>query len=181
MRRLIKAPSPAMVIACIALFAAMTTVGYAGVKVGAAQIARNAVTGKHVKNKSLTKKDFAGSVRAPQGARGPQGAAGPQGTPGQAGKDGFASLTHKERVVNVRPGLRSFDIDCPSGERPISFGGASGVDFSSIQVLNSRPNPILNATGWTVEILHGGLSADYVSLHVFCAPVDKLVNVGESS
>jgi hypothetical protein len=34
MRKLIKLPSPALVIACIALFAAMTTAGNAGVKVG---------------------------------------------------------------------------------------------------------------------------------------------------
>ncbi len=169
MRKLIKLPSPALVIACIALFAAMTTAGYAGVKVGAAQIVQSSITGKHVKNKSLTKKDFKGKLRGPRGAAGP------------AGKNGFVSLAHKEKVVRIGgPGLHRFTVECPAGERPISFGGLSGADFSSTDVKNSRPNPTLNATGWYVEIYNGVLNPDFVSLHLTCAPVDQLKNVGES-
>ena len=100
MRKLIKLPSPALVIACVALFAAMTTAGYAGVKVGAAQIVQSSITGMHVKNKSLTKKDFKGKLRGPRGATGPAGA-GPAGPAGPAGKNGFVSLTHKEKVVGI--------------------------------------------------------------------------------
>lgn len=181
MRKLIKLPSPALVIACIALFAAMTTAGYAGVKVGAAQIVQSSITGKHVKNKSLTKKDFKGKLRGPRGATGPAGATGQPGPAGPAGKNGFVSLTHKEKVVRIGgPGLHRFTVECPAGERPISFGGLSGADFSSTDVKKSRPNPTLNATGWYVEIYNGVLNPDFVSLHLTCAPVDQLKNVGES-
>lgn len=48
-------------------------------------------------------------------------------------------------------------------------------------VRNSRPNPTLDATGWYVEIHNGVLNSDFVSLHLTCAPVDQLKNVGENA
>jgi hypothetical protein len=51
-------PSPAMVVALIALFMAMGGVGYAAATIGSAQIKNNSVRGKDVKNYSLTGKDI---------------------------------------------------------------------------------------------------------------------------
>ncbi len=85
-------PSPAIVIACIALMVALGGTGYAAVRlpansVGTAQIKNSAVTSLKVKNGSLLRADFkAGQVPAgAAGAVGPAGPAGPAGAAGPAG------------------------------------------------------------------------------------------------
>jgi hypothetical protein len=88
-------PSPALVVALLALFVALGGTGYAALalpknsvgtkqlKKGAVKnsdIAGNAVTGSKVKSRSLSASDFkVGS--APPGPRGPQGAQGAPGNP----------------------------------------------------------------------------------------------------
>jgi hypothetical protein len=85
-------PSPAIVIACLALFVALAGTGYAAVRlpansVGTAQIKNSAVNSLKVKNGSLLRADFkAGQV--PAGPAGPAGAAGPAGPAGAAGPAG---------------------------------------------------------------------------------------------
>jgi hypothetical protein len=88
-------PSPAMVIACLALAFSLTGTAVATVatvgrnSVGTPQLKNNAVTTKKVKNGSLLRADFkAGQV--PAGARGPAGPAGPAGPTGPAGAAGPA-------------------------------------------------------------------------------------------
>lgn len=82
-------PSPATVIACIALVVALGGTGYAAVtlpanSVGTAQLKKNAVTSLKVKNGSLLSADFkAGQI--PAGPAGPAGAAGQAGAAGPAG------------------------------------------------------------------------------------------------
>ena len=76
-------PSPAMVVACIALVFAMTGAGYAAGMlgpntVGTKQLKKNAVISSKVKNHSLLAADFK-SGQLPRGAQGPQGAQGPPG------------------------------------------------------------------------------------------------------
>jgi hypothetical protein len=85
-------PSPAMVIACIALVFAMTGAGYAAGMlgpntVGTKQLKKNAVISTKVKNRSLLAVDFkSGQLpRGAQGPQGPQGAQGPQGVQGPPG------------------------------------------------------------------------------------------------
>ena len=75
-RRWIGIPSPAMVVACLALAVALSGVGYAAVavprnSVGTAQLKRNAVTSLKVKNNALTGADIneAQLGRVPSAAR----------------------------------------------------------------------------------------------------------------
>lgn len=85
-------PSPAMVVACIALVFAMTGAGYAaGVigpnTIGTRQLKKNAVVSAKIKNRSLLAVDFkAGQL--PRGAQGPAGPAGTAGAPGAPGAQG---------------------------------------------------------------------------------------------
>jgi hypothetical protein len=102
-------PSPAMVVACLALIVALGGTSVAAVtaiprnSVGTPQLRAQAVTGSKVKNGTLatadvkdgtlTAADFlAGQVPSgptgPQGNPGPQGATGPQGSPGPQGEPG---------------------------------------------------------------------------------------------
>lgn len=85
-------PSPALVVASIALTVSLGGVGYAATRlprnsVGALQLRNNAVSSAKVKNHSLKSADFArGVVR--QGARGAAGPQGPAGGTGPAGPQG---------------------------------------------------------------------------------------------
>jgi hypothetical protein len=85
-------PSPALVIACIALAIALSGVGYAAVtlprnSVGAAQLKANAVNSTKVKNRSLKADDFA-LGQLPAGPMGLPGMPGAPGAPGPAGPQG---------------------------------------------------------------------------------------------
>jgi hypothetical protein len=83
-------PTPAMVVACIALTVALGGTGYAATvlprnSVGPAQLQNNAVTSLKVKNFSLSRQDFKpGQLAA--GPQGPAGAAGPAGPAGPAAR-----------------------------------------------------------------------------------------------
>jgi hypothetical protein len=99
----VRRPSPALVVAVIALFVALGGTGYAAFKlpnnsVGANQIKDGAVGSSEVRDRSLLSSDFKqGQLPAgPQGpmgatgATGAQGLTGPQGENGIAGRDGAA-------------------------------------------------------------------------------------------
>jgi hypothetical protein len=93
MRRILRhRPSPAMVIACIALTVALGGTSYAAVtlprgSVGTAQLKKNAVVSAKVKNRSLLAVDFKRG-QLPRGARGPQGPSGATGATGATGAKG---------------------------------------------------------------------------------------------
>jgi hypothetical protein len=87
-------PSPAIVIACVALLLALGGVSYAATalprnSVGTAQLKNNSVTSGKVKNHSLLRADFK-SGQIPAGPAGPVGPAGPAGTAGARGPTGPA-------------------------------------------------------------------------------------------
>jgi hypothetical protein len=94
LRARLRRPTPATVIALVALFVALGGTGYAALKlpknsVGTAQLKNNAVTGAKVKNGSLTAGDFGGTLPAGvQGPVGPKGDAGSNGTNGTNGTKG---------------------------------------------------------------------------------------------
>jgi hypothetical protein len=92
--------SPALVVSVLALVLALTG-GAVAAGITGRQIINSTITGKDVKNRSLTKADFRGSVRGPRGYQGPRGSQGPGGVAG---------------VSSVNGAVRSY----PSGD----FGGA---------------------------------------------------------
>src|SRR5919108_370841 len=100
-------PSPAMVIACIALAVALGGTSYAAAtlarnSVGTKQLKKNAVISSKVKNRSLLAVDFkAGQLpRGAQGPAGPTGATGATGATGPIGpSDAFS--TYNNSFVNL--------------------------------------------------------------------------------
>ena len=85
-KRFARRPSPAMVVACIALGIALSGTGYAVTvlpknSVGTLQLKNDAVVSAKVKQGSLRANDFAAGQL-------PAGPAGPPGTPGQPGPKG---------------------------------------------------------------------------------------------
>ena len=135
----LRRPSPAMVVACAALAAALGGTSYATVlqvpkasvgtvqlKTGAVttkKLASNAVTAAKVRNGSLLKADF-GPGQLPAGATGPQG---PAGAPG---------VSAVERVEASSPNNSTtpkvVQIACPAGKRLL--GGGARVNGGSPKV-----------------------------------------------
>src|SRR5438105_3055276 len=111
--------SPAMTIACIALFAALAGTSAAVVaipvaSIGTAQLKNNSVTSSKVKDHSLLKTDFALgqlplALKGPAGpagltgATGPAGPAGPAGPIGPAGPAGAVSGTAGGDLTGTYP------------------------------------------------------------------------------
>jgi hypothetical protein len=96
-RRGLHKPSPAMLVALLALFVALGGTSYAALQlapnsVGGKHLKRNAVTSPKVKPGSLLLSDFRASqrssLRGPQGPEGQQGAQGAQGPQGAQGAQG---------------------------------------------------------------------------------------------
>src|SRR5436190_18267065 len=90
--RKLRRPSPALVVASIALAIALGGTGYAALKlpansVGTAQLKTASVTSIKVKNHTLKKVDFKPG-ELPAGARGPRGDRGPVGPAGAGGPAG---------------------------------------------------------------------------------------------
>jgi hypothetical protein len=121
MRRIVRhRPSPAMVIACIALAVALGGTSYAAVSlprnsVGTAQLKRNAVNSAKVRNFSLLRVDFRRG-QLPAGPRGPQGPAGAQGAQGGQGAQGIQGP--------AGPGARWATVN-PNGTVARQSGGIS--------------------------------------------------------
>jgi hypothetical protein len=92
MERLRTRLSPAMIVACTALFVSLSGFGYAAIKlpansVGPKQLKKNAVNSAKVKRHSLLSSDFKPG-QLPRGAQGIQGIQGVPGTPGAPGAPG---------------------------------------------------------------------------------------------
>jgi hypothetical protein len=128
-RRWGRLPSPALVVAALALLVALGGTGYAVVgvpknSVGTAQLRSGAVTSAKVRNGSLRTLDLTAAARRAltgrSGPRGPQGPQGPQGAPGLSGVE----LVQAGSLFNSSP-ERTLTVDCPAGKRLV--GGGAGA------------------------------------------------------
>jgi len=134
----IQRPSPALVVACMALFVSLGGVGYAAATIGTSDIKNGAVTGKKIKNKTITGKDIndktIASLRGKAGATGPQGPLGAQGAQGPTGAPGLSGLERVETTVASSAGTSKTETaDCPAGKQAIGGGvrvfAAEGLAF----------------------------------------------------
>jgi hypothetical protein len=165
MRRvLVRRPSPALVVACLALLVALGGTGYATVlnvprnSVGTVNLKNNAVTGPKVRNASLTRADFrAGQLPAgPVGPQGPAGPAGPAGAPG---------LSAVERIdttsVSNSTSPKTASLTCPAGKRLIGGGGRVNATSPNVAIVAAFPDNdnvyratarevVATGTAWTV-------------------------------
>ena len=133
MRKLLRRPSPAMVVACLALLVALggtsvaavnqlgrNTVGPLQLRAGAVtapkirnlnvtnpKIGNNAINSAKVRNRSLLRVDFAPG-QLPAGPVGPQGPAGPTGAAGAAGPAGvIGAITVRTQSSLIGGGIAS--------------------------------------------------------------------------
>jgi hypothetical protein len=171
MRKLLRRPSPAMVVACLALLVALGGTSIAAVNqlvprnsVGTAQLRNNAVTtqkvrngaitGAKVRNRSLRRVDFAPG-QLPAGPTGPQGPAGPAGAAGPAGPQGvIGAITVRTNsvLVNSTPAdahngfyaTQRVSRQCEGNERAISGGTSWSDDDPNLELWTGELEPQLN-------------------------------------
>jgi hypothetical protein len=152
-------PSPALVIACLALGVALGGTSYATVlqvpraSVGTpqlrnsavtnAKLARNAVTSTKVRNGSLVRADFArGALLV--GPAGPTGPAGPAGPPGLSGVERVEVTTTANSTA-----LKTAQMPCPTGKRLLGGGARLNNAPPAVALQQSFPDNdnIFRATG----------------------------------
>src|SRR5215471_16111352 len=126
MSRSLPLPSPAMLVACLALVVALGGTSYAALvtvpvnSVGTQQLKANAVVSSKVKDGSLLATDF----KAGQLPAGPQGPKGDTGDPGPPGLGGYQIVTG--RSIQTNSLYNSVSMSCPSGKKAIGGGGGTG-------------------------------------------------------
>jgi len=177
MKQLWRRPSPAMVVACLALLVALSGTGIAAAtqvarnSIGTPQLKDSAVTNAKIRNnavnsskvaaRSLLRSDFAPG-QLPAGPIGPQGPAGPQGATGPAGPAGvIGAVTVRQASINV-PGsasdagiggpngfwvTRTVNVNCNSGERAMSAGTGWSADANDLELATVYMKPVFTGTG----------------------------------
>ena len=181
-------PSPAVVIASLALLLSLTGTAVAGALITGAQIANNTVATLDLKNNdvrsidvknnnlttldvlngTLRKVDFApGQLQpgpaGPAGPAGPEGPAGPQGAPGLAGLEIVSSTS----PASSNPG-RMVQASCPAGK--VVVGGGGRVAFGESDVALDESFPV-DANTWRVLAYELNATAAVWTLtaHAVCA------------
>jgi hypothetical protein len=165
------APSPAMIVACLALVVALGGVSYAATvlpknSVGATQLKKKAVTtsklranavgSAKVKDGSLLAADF----KAGQLPAGPRGAQGPKGVPGLSG------LVYVQAASPpIAPGaIDGAKATCPAGKKPIAGGG-----------LTEKNTPIVESfpvdNDWSVLVRNDSANPVVLDTYAVCATV----------
>lgn len=169
----IRRPSPALVVAFVALFAAGAGTAGAARLITGKQIKNGSITSSDVKDRSLLRKDFK-SGQLPAGPAGPQGL---PGANGRAGRDGFGTLAYKLGSLDLAsgdPGVAVDSLPCDAGTYPTG-GDAYSEDASG----NLQTNIVIGQTfyigadnrpqGWRA-LLPDPVPADTtVFVDVFCA------------
>ncbi|MEA2386319.1 MAG: hypothetical protein QOJ22_493 [Thermoleophilaceae bacterium] len=138
--RPVRRPSPALVLALVALFSSLASGATAARLVSGKQIAKGTITGKNVKRKSLTGKhvkdgsllavDFKerqlpAGVQGPAGALGAEGPLGPEGARGAEGVAGADGATGSPGAVG--PAGPKGDKGDEGDEGPVGSAGAPGA------------------------------------------------------
>jgi hypothetical protein len=173
--KLLRRPSPALVVSVIALVVALGGTSYAAIvlpanSVGMKQIKKNAVTSAKVKNGSLLSADFragqlpAGATGATgatglKGDKGTNGAAGPAGSPGVKGDPGTPGA----------PGTDGAD----------GTAGTAGVNGAATRVRASKPagdvtvpaNTITFGTAVTIPLAQNGWTQGATETDLFLVRV----------
>lgn len=115
-------PSPAMVVALLALCAALGGSAYAASKINGKNIRNGTISGKKLKNHTITSRKISGATlqalggqRGPAGPRGRRGRTGPKGDKGDGGAVAYARVASDGTIDTGRAkGLTQANMSHPS-------------------------------------------------------------------
>ncbi len=186
----VRIPSPAMIIAVIALLFALSGTAVAGALITGAQIQNNTVSSLDltnntvkavdVQNNSLTTFDVMnGTLRAvdfapgvlkegpagPAGPAGAQGAAGPQGAPGLAGLEIVVAET-----ASNSDSPKQVEALCPAGKQVVGGGGHIYSAATDAALDESYPASTTKWRATAYEVV--GTAANWkIAAYAICAVV----------
>lgn len=182
-----KLPSPAMVVACVALFAALGGSAYA-----AGGLVHEA-TGSATKAKPKPKRGPRGKqgpagpagpqgVPGPKGPTGDKGAQGPKGDTGAAGKQGEAGPAGPVEIRYVEGptltvaagGKEVAQVFCPTGLHPTG-GGMIGTASFGFNIASSAPS---GTNAWIVDAENVAGATRSFNAYVVCASATTVVPIG---
>jgi hypothetical protein len=161
-------PSPAMVIACIALFVALGGTGYAATHF--------ASEGATASKKGKAKR----GPRGPRGHRGPIGPTGPAGPVGAPGKDAFGALVYKKAEASNPNNSQDFvEAACNPGEHVTGGGifsssGALGQDINSSYPSDGSGTGEFGNTAWAGYVDNETGSTRTITAFAICAKVGSV-------
>jgi hypothetical protein len=173
-----KLPSPAIVLAAVALLVALGGTSIAAVtqipraSVGTAQLKANAVTGAKIANSTITSADVRnGSLRRADfgAAQLPAGPAGPQGPAGPPGLSAREQVSAETPQTSVAP--KNATATCPTGKRVIGGGvEVSGAGRGRVTVTENKP---AGDNAWEAEAFEAvaTTAAWKIVVHAICANV----------
>ena len=132
-------------------------------------IKNGTVTSADVKNKSLKAKDFSAraksKLRGPTGATGATGATGPQGAPGISG---FEVVTRTVSIPGVLSGTGTVAAACPAGKKAISATAGYAAPLAGLlSQVTRRSDTAFEATGLNTL----GVLDQVLTLDVVCATI----------
>ena len=155
-------PSPAMVVACLALLVALGGTSYA-----ASQLARNSVGTIHLKNGAVTGiKVRSNTLTGTQIRESGLGRVPSAATATTAGSAPVSRLEYLSAVVSVPGGSSTATrgtVSCPNGLNPTG-GGAKLADPNNGFLLDTNP---VGKTGW--EATAGSGTTQNMTVYVICA------------
>jgi hypothetical protein len=180
----VRTPSPALIVASVALLLSLTGGAVAGAlitgkqikdnSVATADVTNNSLGSVDVKNESITTGDIKnGTLRTVDFASGqlPEGAPGPAGAPGAQGAPGISGLQIVEvSSASSSSSTRQIDVSCPAGKQVIGGGAQLWNAGSDVALDESFPK---DATTWRAtayEVNATGTNWHLVA-HAICATV----------
>ena len=159
-------PRPATVVACVALFVALSGGAWASGIVPLAQHARTADVASNAKK--LGGKTPAQIKASLRGARGPQGIQGIQGIQGPAGTPGTAAVTVHSQAYSLNASGTAGDqnaITANCGTGQLAVGG--GFD-STGSVFNLDTRATNADDGWTIYLINSDNSTNTGTVLAYC-------------
>ena len=163
-----RVPSPAMVVACLALIVALGGTSYAAIRlpansVGTKQLKKGAVTGVKVKSNTLAGKQ----INESKLGKVPSAASADSATSATtAGSALVSRLDYQSAAVAVPAGFVTATrgtANCPTG-LSATGGGAKMTDPDSGYILDTNP---VGKTGWEATAQSG--TAQNMTVYVICA------------
>ena len=172
MRRLKRMrPSPALVVAFIALFVAGAGTATAARLISGKQIRNNSVTGTDIRNNSLGNRDVKNGSLLLRDFKSGQVPAGPQGRPG---RDGFGALLYvsKDFTVGASAPAGQGTTPCPTGTYPT--GGDAYVTDTMGKVIDDT---LLQGQFFTFDTQSGNTPNGWRAFTAANDPVAKVLVV----
>lgn len=162
-------PSPAMVVALIALFVSIGGTSYATLTITGRNVKNGSLTGLDIKNNSLTTSDVKNLSLLARDFKPGQLPAGPRGITGPAGQAGATKVTTRYGFSDQGDGVAL----CLPNETVVG-GGGFAAPVSGVPAFPYRDRPDPNSTsapptGWRYSAETPSGAVGGVDIHVLCA------------